>query len=620
VEKRYLQLIRRWWWVLVIAPLITGGIAYFIFKDKPPIYQAETRLLIGPGIDTPDPDLNALRAGGQLMQTYAELSSTGPFLQEIIDELDLQVTPLQLSKRIEVRSSAETQIMRITVQHEDPRLAVSIANVAAETLVGMSPTGSGSPTALLKEQMRLQTKRLEQIIADSQSTVEGLEADLRSIANEEQKGLIVLQTDNYLEKQRLIVEQLSQERARLSDALTALTMLYDSLQKTPTNQVEIVEPASASIPLVSQLRLTVLMAGLAGLILAAAAVVAFEYFDDTIKSVEDLTYTAGLAVLGIIDKEEIKVNEGFVPIAVKNKPGSNAAECYRLLGSKLISKYKFQIGMSADESLTSKTSQLNSILIGSSQLGGNIGQIAANLAVVLSQTDRKAILIDANLQNPIIDKLFGIEKREGLVDVISDPNKKPESVLFEWSSRLSILTCGFSLKSIETSDPFGMLASDRMGEVIRAYENQAAFVIVAGSPFLEYADSFVLASRVDGVIVVAHHGESRRSAVKEVIDSLHALDVHIVGSILDYNAPMGFIPSPQDQKAKRFAGLIALGSNIRGRAREKTPFQGLSFVHLDPVKAATRSNNLETDDSIPSQRNDKERRNNEIFPIQAAKS
>ena len=149
MEKRYLQLIRRWWWVLVIAPLITGGIAYFIFKDKPPIYQAETRLLIGPGIDTPDPDLNALRAGGQLMQTYAELSSTGPFLQEIIDELDLQVTPLQLSKRIEVRSSAETQIMRITVQHEDPRLAVSIANVAAETLVGMSPTGSGSPTALL---------------------------------------------------------------------------------------------------------------------------------------------------------------------------------------------------------------------------------------------------------------------------------------------------------------------------------------------------------------------------------------------------------------------------------------------------------------------------------------
>jgi len=288
-EQRYLSMIRRWFWLLVLAALASGLTTYLLVKDQPIIYEAKVRLIIGPGIDTPDPDLNALRAGGQLMQTYAELSMTGPFLQSIIDTLNLSMTPLMLSEIMEVTTNQETQILSIAVRHQNPERALAIANLAADTLVQMSPSGPDSTSSQIKDQMRLQAKQVEELIASSEEKIKQLEADLQALTQVENQGVVILQTNNYLEQQKLIIDQLSQERGRLSDALSALTVLYDTLQKTTTNQVKIVEPAVVAAPVRSWLILQVLIGAVAGLALAVASVLSFEYFDDTIRSPGELS-------------------------------------------------------------------------------------------------------------------------------------------------------------------------------------------------------------------------------------------------------------------------------------------------------------------------------------------
>jgi capsular polysaccharide biosynthesis protein len=74
-------------------------------------------MLVGPGISNAQPDLNVLRASGQLIQTYAELPLTEPFLQSISSELQLNLSPGDLAKLINVRPNPETQILTIEVQH-----------------------------------------------------------------------------------------------------------------------------------------------------------------------------------------------------------------------------------------------------------------------------------------------------------------------------------------------------------------------------------------------------------------------------------------------------------------------------------------------------------------------
>jgi Mrp family chromosome partitioning ATPase len=82
---------------------------------------------------------------------------------------------------------------------------------------------------------------------------------------------------------------------------------------------------------------------------------------------------------------------------------------------------------------------------------------------------------------------------------------------------------------------FELLASTRMTDLIHELERQADLVIVAASPLLLFADSLVLASRVDGVVVVAHSGVTRRATLVEIVESLHTHGATTLGMILDQN-------------------------------------------------------------------------------------
>ena len=559
MEKRYLYILRRWLWLVVTAAIVSSSIAYLAIRDRPPTYEARAKLLVGPGTDAPNPDLNALRAGGQLMQTYAELVATGPFLQSIIDKLSLKVSSEDLSKIINVRTNPDTQILIITVQDKDPQEAVAIANAAAEALVNKSPSADDSPTRLLNEQMRNQAARLEQIIANSDATIEKLEADLRSLTEQEQQGLIVLQTDNYLQKQNLIIQQLTQERGRLSDALNALTVLYDSLQIAPTNQVKIVEPAAITDVVISQLRLTVLIAGGAGLILALIIALAFEYFNAYILTSEELENVAGLPLLGTISRYKPFADTDGKLLVSLDFPEFPAAEDFRILGTKLLSRIKdrnrsenlplsIQSQKITGVQNIDENRSLRSILAFGTQISDDNREFAANLAVVLAQVGLKVVLVDADLREAWISKLFGLEDKPGLSDYLMDSDKDPKAFLETFSNNLFILPSGRIMDESESQKSFELLASSKLENMIEVLEQEADVVLFASPPVLSSAGSLVLASRVDGAIVVAREGKTTREMVRDAVESLTTLNVPIIGIVFDYN-PLPHLPFLGKQSA-----------------------------------------------------------------------
>lgn len=619
MEKRYLYMLKSWLWLLVLSALVTGFVGYLMVKDRPAAYQAKAKLLVGPGIDAPNPDLGALRTGGQLMQTYAELVETTPFLQAVIDKLELNISASELGRMIDVRTNQDTQILIITVTHNEPVTAIAIANAAAEEMVARSPSADDSPTSILNAQMRGQAARLEQIIANSDATIDKLEADLTALTETEGQGLIVLQTEDYLEKQRLIVEQLSAERGRLSDALAALTQLYDSLKLAPTNQVKIVEPAVSSEVVLAQPRLTVLIAAGAGLVLALLVAFTFEFFNDSINSSDELAKVTGLPILGTISKIKPLEHAGSNRLAVFDQPESRTAENYRMLGTKLLSRtrrFRKVHNLSRGENqFFDEKQNLKSLLISSSQPEDDNREFASNLAVALEQAKHKVILVDADLSNPTIHQHFDLGDQPGLSDLLLDSEADLRSTLVPWSKYLSILTSGSKFED-EVGRSFELLASNKMSELIREIEMEAEIVIVSAPPILSSANTLVLASCVDGVIIVVREGRSRRERVVDAIESLRELEIKIVGVVLDQNPTLSFPNLSGESGMQNIGHRFQFAAPVFKVLSEKAASLRPSSDQADPDGNASSAPEEPSPIAIVEK---KDHRQNEAFSIRANK-
>lgn len=500
MQKLLFNIFRNWWWLLVLSTTIAGLAGYWVNAQQTRKYEAQARLIVGPGIESASPDLSALRAGTELMATYAELVVTTPVLQEVINDLGLDTSPKGLRSRLTVRTSTGTQVMTIRVEDTDPKQAVAVVNAVAEKLVELSPSGAGSPEAQLRIKMRSHADRLEQSIAASEETLSTLETALHNSRKEEQ--------------QLLIMGQISDERNRLYDSQNTLANLYASLQKSSTNQVKVIEPATNPALIDSQLRIKVWIGALAGLVLALIIAFSFEQLNNRIETVQDLAQAVDAPVLGEIPAHTSWPGAKPGQVIIQAKPESRVAESYRILGTKLLFSNGSHI--------------LRSIIIVGSHPNHDPGEIAANFALALAQAGKRVILVDANLRNPSIGRRLGLDDQDGLTSLFSDPSKELTAVMVERNPNLSVLPSGPA-----SPNPFELIASHNMISLIRDLESRADMVIIAAPPLMLYAESLILASHVGGVVFIVRKGETTQKGVHEVIENLRVLRTHIVGTIFD---------------------------------------------------------------------------------------
>ena len=180
-QNQFIQVVRGWWWLLVLAPLLAGAISYYLNKNEPVLYEAEAQMMIGPGVDTPNPDLNSLRTSGYLAQTYKRLAATDTFLQSVIGDLKVDIPIQLLREMINLTTDANSLILTIDVQSTNPELAMNIANAVAKELLNISPANPNNPAAILKVQTRAQVNELDATIEQTKLKLSTLESDLQKL-------------------------------------------------------------------------------------------------------------------------------------------------------------------------------------------------------------------------------------------------------------------------------------------------------------------------------------------------------------------------------------------------------------------------------------------------------
>jgi len=154
-------------------------------------------------------------------------------------------------------------------------------------------------------------------------------------------------------------------------------------------------------------------------------------------------------------------------------------------------------------------------------------QVAANLAIVFSQLNKKTLLIDANLRQSVQHKLFNIETKLGLANILANKQGNYELTRQQSLPNLSILMAG-----TEVPNPQELLNENGFAELLGDLEKFFDIIIIDTSPLSLGSDVLTVASKAKAAIIVARKDCSLATEIQRLHHQLKMTNAQIIGSIL----------------------------------------------------------------------------------------
>jgi polysaccharide biosynthesis transport protein len=121
----YIELAKRWAWVVILGIVFCSSASYVISKITPRVYQASTTLILNAGTSTSNSE-NVL-ASIQAVPTYAQLI-TSPAVLDPVAEEHHGLDPNALRQMVTTKAQANTLLIELDVENRDPQLAMNLAN------------------------------------------------------------------------------------------------------------------------------------------------------------------------------------------------------------------------------------------------------------------------------------------------------------------------------------------------------------------------------------------------------------------------------------------------------------------------------------------------------------
>lgn len=206
------------------------------------------------------------------------------------------------------------------------------------------------------------------------------------------------------------------------------------------------------------------------------------------------------------------------------------------LGAPLIT-YMMPQSVQAEQIRTIRTNvefaqvdrQLKSLLVTSSIPAEGKSTVSVNLALAMGQTDKRVLLVDADLRKPIINRTFRISNEQGLTSLLVNNDLQFNQVVQKSSDlNLYIMPSGPI-----PPNPSELLGSAKMASLIKELENHFDLIIYDVPPMNAVTDAQIMASRTDGVLLVVRNGYVRREEVRTSVDRLKTVDANVLGYVMN---------------------------------------------------------------------------------------
>ena len=210
------------------------------------------------------------------------------------------------------------------------------------------------------------------------------------------------------------------------------------------------------------------------------------------------------------------MNENGIPRVIsQTHPKSIIAEAFRTLRTNV--NFSSAAGK-----------PLHTLMVTSSGPEEGKSTTVANLSVVLAQAGYKVLIVDADLRKPVQNKIFQLDNHKGLTNLLVEDLEPSDLIRPTILEGLDILTTGPI-----PPNPSELLASQRMKELLDFFSEKYQIVLVDTPPAIAVTDAVVLATLVDGAILVIRGGMSRIEMVRDAKAVLDKTGVRIIGTVLN---------------------------------------------------------------------------------------
>ncbi len=206
--------------------------------------------------------------------------------------------------------------------------------------------------------------------------------------------------------------------------------------------------------------------------------------------------------------------EGKARLVTIDEPKSHASECYRNLRTSIL----FSTGRPVPKT----------ILITSAVGGEGKSTTSANLAVVMSQSGRKVLLVDADLRRPSQHRYFARKTSGGIVRLLKETCRPEDAVQRSFVDNLDVLLC-----HEVPGNPSELLGSERMREAMEYFRSRYEAVVIDSPVVISVPDTLILASRAEAVILVHRPDAAARDMVRHAREKLAEVKANILGLALN---------------------------------------------------------------------------------------
>ena len=168
------------------------------------------------------------------------------------------------------------------------------------------------------------------------------------------------------------------------------------------------------------------------------------------------------------------------------------------------------------------------ILVTSSDKNEGKTTTVSNLAVSFANLNKKVLLIDCDLRNASIHKMFRLNNIYGLTDILAKDRAVDKCIQETELENLYVLTAGAI-----PPNPAEILSSEKMKNLIEDLKNIYDYIFIDTPPIGLVTDAGVLSSFTDGVVLVVKSESVEKKYLEETKKKLDAVDARILGAILN---------------------------------------------------------------------------------------
>ncbi len=449
-------------------------------------------------------------------QVYQQLVNNRLGLQTEISQMAVHISKLQELKDADLlgyvtrtglltaESYSSARVRELYEQHqkeEEDRAQMLLSGYGENhpSVVRLDEQHKTSRERLDEELVGMRDSMVDQL-AVKKSEMETLEGRLSEARNNLR--------DKTLEDQKVLnaLQEYNAEKARY-DKLESDYEADKMRMTTPRLYTKVYQNASLPIaPSSPNVALNLIVGAIVGLVAGILVALAYDYFDTSVKTLEDAERHLGLPVLGVIPQDAglLMLQEGSGP----------DAEAYRILRTNI--------------ELKRALFKATTFTVVSSSAGEGKTTTLINLAYVFAQAGYSTLMIDADLRRPMLARYAEVSGDVGLFNYLAGDASLRDVVFRTDVPNLYLLPSG-----PRPSDPSGVLGSYRMENLLSEAAKRFDIVFIDSPPILGISDSSLLVSKADATILVLQPRRMQLKALQRTKEVIQNAGGHLMGLVMN---------------------------------------------------------------------------------------